>query len=385
MGNKPSSSIRNTLGELTTNNGLPKTMMAAVATGFGEVDENIFLQEDWPVPKFDSTGRKAKKAQDMLIRVLAVALAPGDPRVLSGACDWIQLPKGGHPYIIGSDVAGIVVEVSPYEKKFQVGDYVASRFELPGPHDSAAEYRIVHTKLSEKCPPCIPPVIACGLPASAAVARTIVKENMKQNDRALVIGGSGGVGSSVIQYAKLYGASFVAAVSTHKDLCEKLGADRVIDYREENWWEVKDFQAEPKKFDIVFDMVNGDNWTVGGHSNTVLRPRQSIYFALVPGVAVPIELHSLWDLLKLSVVWSTQSLIASPNRKLPKSVFGQVLDKLTENDLRELFEDVAEGRFKPVVDPASPFPFTQEGVRDAMKLQKSCHAEGKVVIEIAKQ
>jgi NADPH:quinone reductase-like Zn-dependent oxidoreductase len=147
---------------------------------------------------------------------------------------------------------------------------------------------------------------------------------------------------------------------------------------------MEEFQSEANKFDTVFDMVDGDNWKIGGHANTVLRPKTTNYYTLAPGVATSIELHSLWDLVKLSVVWSMQSLVNSTNRKLPKYIFGSELDSLEENDIRGVLQDIVDGKLKPLVDPASPFPFTQGGVREAMKLQKSCHAQGKVVIEISK-
>ena len=317
----------------------------------------------------------------MLIRVLAVALAPGDSRMLKGDCDWIQHPKGGHPFIIGSDVAGIVVEVSPNEKKFQVGDYVVSRFELPGPVGGAAEYRVVKTALSEKCPSSISHIVACGLPASAAAAKKIVRKWIKEGDRVLVIGGSGGVGSSVIQYAKLFGASYVAAVSTHKDLCESIGANRVIDYRKEKWWELEEFHSNESKFDIVFDMVNGENWTLGGRSSLgALRAKKSTYVLLGPGVATKIELHSLWDMIAISFTWMFDAARFNANRKLPRYLYESALD-LEDGELQDVLQDVVDGNLKPVVDTRSPFPFTQEGVREAMKLQESCHAQGKVVVE----
>jgi len=79
----------------------------------------------------------------------------------------MQLPKSGRPYIIGSDVCGIVVEVDDTEEYFQIGDKVIARFDEPQPHGMAAEYACVKTKFSEKCPQSIPANQACTLPASA--------------------------------------------------------------------------------------------------------------------------------------------------------------------------------------------------------------------------
>lgn len=111
---------------------IPETMTAAVATGFGSIYDNIFLRKvDVPPIPYSHEGLEDGT---LLIQVLNCALAPGDVRgVLSGRTSYIQLPPGGHPYIVGSDVSGIVVKVSPDETKFRAGDYVVNRFDEPKP------------------------------------------------------------------------------------------------------------------------------------------------------------------------------------------------------------------------------------------------------------
>jgi NADPH:quinone reductase-like Zn-dependent oxidoreductase len=66
----------------------------------------------------------------------------------------------------------------------------------------------------------------------------------KSNARVLVLGGSGGFGTFLLQCLKLDGAAFVATTSTQKELCESLGADRVIDYTTTNWWEIEEFKED---------------------------------------------------------------------------------------------------------------------------------------------
>jgi NADPH:quinone reductase-like Zn-dependent oxidoreductase len=353
-----------------------ETMKAVVATGFGAIDENIYLRTDWPKPFLppDSKGL-------MIIRVLACALAPGDVRVLSGKTDWMQLPKGGHPYVIGSDTSGIVNTVSPEETGFQVGDYVVARFDEPKPQGGVAEYRLVKTSLCEKCPDSISPIHSCGLTASSMAAKKIVEKFMKPNDRVLVIGGSGAVGSSVIQYAKLDKARFIAAVSTQEDLCRSLGADKIIDYRKNKWWKMPEFHENDTKFDVVFDLVNGDNWIKGGCSGKAVK-RKGKYVALLTGVETEVEVHGVKDVMKLMFEFIGRFLYSRLNPRVPKWVAPEALE-LKEGDLKELLDDVQEGRLKPILDVASPFEFSEEGLRKAMALQKSIHAHGKVVIKIA--
>jgi hypothetical protein len=76
----------------------PQTMKTAIATGFGEIDKNIHVREDWPIPCLDDFGPGF-----LLVRILACALAPGDVRLLSGKTDYVQLPASGHPYVTGEE------------------------------------------------------------------------------------------------------------------------------------------------------------------------------------------------------------------------------------------------------------------------------------------
>ncbi|CAB9515094.1 alkenal/one oxidoreductase, chloroplastic [Seminavis robusta] len=344
-------------------------MKAAIATGFGDIDKNIQVVEDWPVPTL-----KAK--DEILVKVSACALAPGDVRVLSGKTDWIQLPKGGHPYVVGGDLSGVVI--SSNSKTFKPGDYVVSRFELPGPSGALGEYKVVKESLTEHCPESIDPIQSCGLTASTMAAKKIVDQCVNKGDRVLVIGGSGAVGSSVLQYAKLAGAAHVVAVSSQEDLCKSLGADSVIDYRNQNWWQMPEYQTDP--FDVAIDLVGGENWEQGGCSGAAIK-RKGFYVALPPGVQSDIELHGCWGLVSLSFQWLWLVLWTTLHPKVPRNVMPDGLD-LRDGDLREMLNDVVEGRIKPVVDPSSPFEFNSDSVREAFHLQGSKHAHGKVVVKI---
>ena len=275
----------------TTNTDLPTTMKACVATGFGDIESNLAVQEQWEQVPHEVP------PHHMIVKIQSCALAPGDVRVLSGKTDYVQLPNG-HPYIPGSDVSGIVVKVDEEtETKFQVNDHVICRFDLPTPQGGLAEYRLVKTELSEKCPSSISANVACGLSASSMVAKRVVRDYVQPGHRVLIIGGSGGVGTSMIQYASKIKDTFVATVSSQKDLCTGLGAKQVVDYRIHNWWDMPEFQKDP--FDVVIDLVNGDNWEEGGCSGKAIKKRSGFYVALLPGVATEIECHGVWDMMKI--------------------------------------------------------------------------------------
>jgi hypothetical protein len=90
------------------------------------------------------------------------------------------------------------------------------------------------------------------------------------------------------------GASFIAATSTQDDLLTKLSAARVIDYRETDGWAVSEFHSE--KFDVVFDLVNGKNWQIGGTSGKAINSSRT-YVALMTGVASEVALLGTLDCL----------------------------------------------------------------------------------------
>mmetsp|Transcript_26290 Transcript_26290/g.33473 ORF Transcript_26290/g.33473 Transcript_26290/m.33473 type:complete len:414 (-) Transcript_26290:398-1639(-) len=368
-------------------------MKAAIATGTENIDQYTHVKEDWPKPTLATavdgkTGKLVSKLPNerhLIVKVLACALAPGDCRLFSGKTDLVQLPKWGRPYVIGSDLCGIVEEISSDEPYFQVGDKIIARFDEPQPHGMCAEYACVKARFSEKCPASIPATQACTLPASAAAARLIAQTLVKPDSRVLLLGASGGLGTFVCQYAKLYGASYLAATTTQTELVQSLGVDRVIDYRTENWWELEsEFQDQP--FDLVVDLVNGQNWQKGGCSKTKVlkKGKGTTYTQLISGVQTEINMTGLNMISFILGTMLGRPLYAKLNPWCPRLTFPQGLD-LKPGDLKAILEDVAEKRIRVVLDPASPFGFDTASVRAAMMKQKSKHAHGKVVIEIAKE
>ena len=365
-------------------------MKAAIATGVVDFDKYIHVKNDWPRPTLDTAidGKTGKRVVDlvddghMIIQVLACALAPGDCRLFKGKTDMMQLPKGGRPYVIGSDVCGIVTEVGKDETYFNIGDKVIARFDEPQPHGMCAEYACVKTKFSEKCPISIPAIEACTLPASAAAAKLVATKFLSSTDRVLLLGASGGVGTFFCQYAKnIVGVSYLAATTTQGKLAKSLGVDRVIDYRKENWWELEsEYKNQP--FDVVVDLVNGRNWQRGACSGTKVLKKKAKYLQLMSGVETEIDVSwGMIGVVPLMFQMIGRLLYSTLHPNCPKYIMPQGLD-LQPGDLKGILEDVEQGRIKVILDPSSPFPFEEIPVRQAMKLQNSIHAHGKVVVKI---
>lgn len=196
-----------------------------VAAHGTDIDKLLSITSDRPKP--------VRKKGELLVRVQACALAPGDVRVMKGDCDFYQSP-GSFPYTPGGDLCGVIEEADP-DSRFKTNDTVVAMFELPGPLNGLAEYAIVKESNAELKPESISAIDASALTSSSLTALLAAKKHVKEGDRVLVLGGSGGVGTFFVQMARNATASYIASTSTDKEMLQSLGVDRVIDYTKEKW------------------------------------------------------------------------------------------------------------------------------------------------------
>jgi NADPH2:quinone reductase len=176
--------------------------------------------------------RPTPKQGEVLVRVGAVALNPIDTYIRAGAVN-MQLPK---PYIPGCDVAGTVEAVGPGVQRFKPGDRVwGSNQGLLGRQGTFAEYACVGEEWLYPTPTGVPDTEA------AAVALTGITAHMglfrcarlQPGETVYVNGGTGGVGSMVVQMTKAVGAHVIATVGSAEKaaLCRGWGADQVLNYK----------------------------------------------------------------------------------------------------------------------------------------------------------
>ena len=174
-------------------------------------------------------------SNELLIRVHATSVNPIDTYVRSGAVAF-ELPS---PYFLGCDAAGIVEEVGCEVSGFSVGDRVwCTNQGLLGIQGTTAE------KISVAADWCFPIPSECSFEDAAANALVGVTAHLglfregrlKSGETVMVIGGSGGVGSMVVQMAVAAGARVISTAGSDEK-CEQvraLGADVVIPYQRES-------------------------------------------------------------------------------------------------------------------------------------------------------
>lgn len=168
----------------------------------------------------------------VLVRVEAVAVNPVDTYIRGGTVK-MDLPS---PFVVGCDLAGTVEQVGPAAERYRVGDRVwGSNQGLLGRQGTFAEYAAVDEDLLYPLPQEIDAKDAAaqalvGITAYLGLVRDV---QLQRGETLFVNGGTGGVGSTVVQMAKALGARVVTTAGSDEKVaaCRELGADVAVNYK----------------------------------------------------------------------------------------------------------------------------------------------------------
>jgi NADPH2:quinone reductase len=186
--------------------------------------ENVVKYGDLPVPE--------PKPTEVLVRTGAVAVNPIDTYLRNGANYW-ELPK---PFIIGADLAGTVERVGSEVKRFKAGDRVwCTNQGFMGRQGTFAEYCAIDEKWLYPTPENVSDeeAAACALVGITAHLGLVREAKLQAGETIFVNGGSGGVGSMVVQMAKILGARVISTAGSDEKVAalKKLGADVALNYK----------------------------------------------------------------------------------------------------------------------------------------------------------
>ncbi len=193
---------------------------------------------------------------EVLIRIAYAGVNPVDWKIREGYLK--DMIPHDFPIILGWDVAGTVMKVGKNVENLRIGDEVFSYIRKPIVKWGAyAEFVAFTAADVVRKPKNLTLAQAGALPLVSLTAWQALFDfaHVKRGETVLIQGGSGGVGSMAIQFAKWAGAKVIATASTKKhDYIKSLGADVAIDYHE-------DFESRIEKVDLVFDCVGGEAFT----------------------------------------------------------------------------------------------------------------------------
>lgn len=209
--------------------------------------ENLHI-ENVPMPE--------PKAGEVRVRMHSVGLNPVDYK----AADWGHV-AWSYPHTLGTDGAGVVDKVGSDVKDFKVGDRVYGLFDIARP-GSFAEYAVTSAYALALMPAKSSFEEAAAIPVAGWTAYQVFnrKLNLREGQKVLIHAGSGGVGSFAIQFARRQGLRVITTCSKDNfSFVRDLGAEFVIDYRDENVFEKVMNYTDGRGVSLVLDTLGGPN------------------------------------------------------------------------------------------------------------------------------
>lgn len=332
-------------------------MKALIFKRYGRPEEITFAELARPKPKPD----------ELLVEVHAVGLNPIDNMIPKGT--FKPMLRFQLPATIGSDVAGVVVEVGSRVTRFKPGDSVfASVFDLE--RGTLAEFALVPESAAALKPENLDFVQAASIPMVALTSWQALKERAKvrPGQKVFIPAGSGGIGTFAIQLAKYLGAKVGTTTSTNNvELVRSLGADEVIDYKKQ------EFEDVLRDYDVVLGTVRGDAIQ---KSLQILKPGSSVVSLIGPPDA-PFARARRMNFL-MTFVFGLMSHKIIRNAKKRGTEYSFLFVYPDGRQLAEVGELLKAKHIRPVVDKV----FSFEQAKDGLAYLETGRAKGKVVVRV---
>lgn len=315
---------------------------------------------------FADIARPVPKANEIIVQVHAAGLNPIDTMIPKGA--FKPILKLRLPATLGSDLAGIVVEVGSRVTRFKPGDAVfASTFDLDV--GALAEFAALPESVAAIKPANLIFVEAASIPMVGLTSWQALNErgNLQPGQKVFIPAGSGGIGTFAIQLAKHLGATVGTTTSTgNVDLVRSLGADEIVDYKKQ------EFEDVLKNYDMVLGTVRGDAIQ---KSLKILRSGSRIVSLIGPPDKEFAQARGMNFLMSFLFGLLSRKIIRLGRKRGADYSF--LFVRPDGEQLGEISKLLAAGSIRPVIDKV--FPFDQS--KEALAYLEKGRAKGKVVVE----
>ena len=330
------------MGQPAVTPAVPRTMKAVWIERFG--GSEVLTCGDRPTPR--------PAAREVLVAVHAASVNPRDWMIRSGTYVLrALLPR--LPFILGSDVAGVVAAVGGQVRRFRPGDRVFAMRPSTDGFGAYAEYVPVRESAVASLPASLDFVPAAAMPLAGLTALQALRDlaRLRPGQRVVVVGAVGGVGHYGVQIARALGAARVTGVcsAANRELALELGCDEVLDYRTTRYQEVL------REQDVVFDTIGRGHLRLAAPALN----RRGAYLTTVPsGRAIASSIAtSVWP-------WGRRSRI--------------VVVRARGRDLELLAGWAESGALRSIVDRVAPL----ERVAELHDHSRTFRTRGKNVIAV---
>jgi NADPH2:quinone reductase len=302
----------------------------------------------------------------VLVKVQAVAVNPIDTYIRSGAVA-MNLPL---PFIVGCDLAGIVERCGPQATRLKPGTRVwGSNQGLLGRQGTFAEYAAVDEHWLYPIPDKVDfeQAAAIALVGITAHLGLVPRAKLRPGETLFVNGGTGGVGSTVVQMAKAIGAKVITTAGSHEKvaLARALGADLAINYKTEDVdARIKEFGNDRGGVDVWWETLREPDF----ERTVPLLARRGRMIVMAGREAKPV-------------------FPVGPFYVKDCSLYGFAMFNASPEEQRAAAEDInrwlAEGKLKPRVDRVLPLAQAAEAHRlqEANTIGKQGTLAGKIVLK----
>ena len=326
---------------------LPATMKVVAASAPGGPEVLRLAERPLPQPQ----------AGEVLLKVAAAGVNGPDLMQRKG----LYPPPAGAPDLLGLEVSGEVVGMGAEVKRWSAGDELTALTNGGG----YAEFCCVNAAHCLPIPKGVALHDAAGLPETffTVWSNVFMGAGLAAGETFLVHGGAGGIGTTAIQLGKAFGAKVIATDTPDARcrICSDLGADRVIDYRQEDFVEIV---RQAGGANVILDIVGGPNiernFKAAAHDGRIIQ----LAFALGPKV----------DINLMPVMLKRLTYTGSTLRTRPVAFKSKIAQELEA----KVWPQIENGRIRVVTHHT--FPLAEAGMAHAL-MESSRHL-GKIVLTV---
>jgi NADPH2:quinone reductase len=329
---------------------LPSKMRAVEIKKPGGPEALVPTERPLPTPK----------PNEILVKVAAAGV--NRPDVLQRQGLYAVPPDASD--LPGLEIAGEVVACGAKATRWKVGDKVCALAHGGG----YAEYCVVPEVQALPLPKGLSPIEAASLPETFFTVWSNVYDRgrLKAGETLLVHGGSSGIGVTAIQIAKAMGNRVLATAGSDEKCaaCVKLGADKAINYRSQDFLAEVLAATDNKGVNVILDMVGGDY--VPKELKCLAEEGRLVFIAFLRGPKTELDINE--------VMRRRLTLTGSTLRPRPVEFKGAIAASLREH----VWPLIEAGKIKPVI--FKTFPLAQAA--EAHRLMESSQHIGKLVLTV---